>query len=67
MRQLTVCGLLCLVLACSSGKSPDNTAVKEVRVAAASDLAQAFTDVGAAYTKKTGIKTNFNFSSSGLL
>ena len=67
MRQLAVCGLLCLVLACSSKKQPDNAAVSEVRVAAASDLAQAFNDVGAAFTKKTGIKPNFNFSSSGLL
>ena len=36
-------------------------------MAAASDLTQAFTEVGAAFEKKTGIKPNFNFSSSGLL
>ncbi len=38
-----------------------------MRVGAASDLAQAFTDIGAEFEKKTGIKPNFNFGSSGLL
>ncbi|HEX5059211.1 MAG TPA: molybdate ABC transporter substrate-binding protein [Kofleriaceae bacterium] len=67
MRQLAV-GLVVLAAACSSKKeAPANTAPKEVHVAAASDLTQAFTEVGAAFEKKTGIKPNFNFSSSGLL
>jgi molybdate transport system substrate-binding protein len=66
MRYLAVC---CFVLAtaCSSKKEPGNAPVKAVRVGAASDLAKAFEDVGAEFTKQTGIKPNFNFSSSGLL
>jgi molybdate transport system substrate-binding protein len=66
MRHLTVVVFLFLV-ACSSKKTADNGVAKEVRVAAASDLAQAFEDVGKAFAQKTGIKPNFNFSSSGLL
>jgi len=67
MRQLAVY-LVVLAAACSSKKdTPANTAPKEVHVAAASDLTAAFTEVGAAFEKKTGIKPNFNFSSSGLL
>lgn len=66
MHRIVVCALL-LVAACSSKKGSDSGPVKTVSVAAASDLAQAFTDVGAAFEKKTGIKPNFNFSSSGLL
>ena len=40
---------------------------KTLRVAAASDLARAFDDVGKAFEKKTGIKPTFDFGSSGLL
>jgi molybdate transport system substrate-binding protein len=65
MRYLAVC--IFVVAACSSEKAPDNRPATAVRVAAASDLQNAFQDVGAAFTKKTGIKPNFNFSSSGLL
>jgi molybdate transport system substrate-binding protein len=67
MRHLTVVLVLSLAFACSSKKADDSGPVKEVRVAAASDLAQAFGDVGKAFEQKTGIKPNFNFSSSGLL
>lgn len=66
MRHLLVC-VLVLVAACSSKKAADHGPAKEVRVAAASDLTRAFTEVGAAFEKKTGIKANFNFGSSGLL
>jgi molybdate transport system substrate-binding protein len=66
MRHLTVVVFL-LLAACSSKKSSDGAAAKEIRVAAASDLAKAFEDVGAAFEQKTGIKPNFNFGSSGLL
>lgn len=66
MRRLVVCAFLVLA-ACSSKKAADSGPAKTVRVAAASDLAQAFTEVGAAFEKKTGIKPNFNFGSSGLL
>jgi molybdate transport system substrate-binding protein len=38
-----------------------------IRVAAASDLAGAFPEVGAAFTEKTGIRVVFSFGSTGLL
>jgi molybdate transport system substrate-binding protein len=68
MRRIAVCAFV-LLAACSSKKeAPDNNAAaKTVRVGAASDLAQAFKDVGTAFEKKSGIKPDFNFSSSGLL
>lgn len=40
---------------------------RQVTVAAASDLAIAFEEVGRAFQKKTGIKPTFRFGSSGLL
>lgn len=62
MQRLAV--VLCLALvACSSKKSSD----KKVRVAAASDLAKAFDEVGKQFQAKTGIAAEFNFGSSGLL
>jgi molybdate transport system substrate-binding protein len=66
MRRIIALAFIVLA-ACSSKKAVDNAPVKTLRVAAASDLAKAFEDVGAAFEKKTGIKPNFNFSSSGLL
>jgi molybdate transport system substrate-binding protein len=67
--QRFVLALLTLAAACSSGKQQDKGAGTPVtvRVAAASDLARAFTDVGAEFEKQTGIKTLFDFGSSGLL
>lgn len=38
-----------------------------LRIAAAADLAQAFKEVGAAYTRRTGEKLIFSFGSTGLL
>jgi molybdate transport system substrate-binding protein len=38
-----------------------------VKVAAASDLAKAFEEIGREYTKQTGVKPVFTFGSSGLL
>lgn len=67
MRHLVLCVLVLFASACSSKKAPDSAQAKEVRVAAASDLTRAFTEVGAAFEKKTGIKASFNFGSSGLL
>jgi molybdate transport system substrate-binding protein len=66
MRR-TLVVVLFVLAACSSKKADDNGPAKTVRVAAASDLAQAFQEVGNAFEKKSGIKPNFNFSSSGLL
>ncbi len=39
----------------------------QIRIAAAADLSKAFTEVGRAFTAKTGIKPVFTFGSSGLL
>lgn len=51
----------CLVLACQkSGEDP-------VRVAAASDLTPAFTEVGREIERISGRKTSFSFGSTGLL
>jgi molybdate transport system substrate-binding protein len=52
-----------LSLAGCSGKSSGRT----VRVAAASDLAKAFEEVGKEFQAKTGITPLFDFGSSGLL
>ena len=59
MRRLI---LLVLLVACSS-KSNGRT----VRIAAAADTARAFTEVGKAFTQKTGITPQFDFASSGML
>jgi molybdate transport system substrate-binding protein len=63
--------LLFVVLAlcaCSSSKQDSKPGGPvTIRVAAASDLAKAFTDVGAAFEKQTGNKLVFDFGSSGLL
>ncbi len=54
--------------ACSSSKQSDKAGGPvTIRVAAASDLAKAFTDVGAAFEKQSGNKIVFDFGSSGLL
>lgn len=59
MRRLV---LLALLVACSSKNHGRN-----VRIAAASDLARAYEEVGKAFQKKTGITPQFQFGSSGLL
>lgn len=60
--------VMAVLAACSSEKSQDGkSAPKTIRVAAASDLSRAFTDVGTQFEKQTGIKTVFDFGSSGLL
>lgn len=59
MRWLFV---LALAGACSSHSSH-----RSVRVAAASDLSRAFEELGQAFEKKTGIRADFQFGSSGLL
>ncbi len=58
---------LFLVIAACSSKSGDPKGAQTVRVAAASDLARAFTDVGKEFEKATGTKIVFDFGSSGLL
>ncbi|MGE0550431.1 MAG: molybdate ABC transporter substrate-binding protein [Kofleriaceae bacterium] len=60
MRRLVV--IIVLLAACSSEHRPG-----VVRVAAASDLARAFEELGREFKTKTGITAEFTFGSSGLL
>lgn len=55
------------VAACGCGSKRGSSDGKTVRVAAASDLARAFDEVGKTFEKQTGIKPTFDFGSSGLL
>ncbi len=59
--------LLLLVIALTSvtgcGRHPSGT----VKIAAASDLARAFEELGRLFSKRTGLKPVFTFGSSGLL
>jgi molybdate transport system substrate-binding protein len=55
---------LALTPACKKGEpAPD----APLRVAAASDLASAFDEMGAAFTKSTGQQVTFSFAATGLL
>jgi molybdate transport system substrate-binding protein len=51
----------------SGCKKEEPSSARELKVAAAADLAFAFKDVGDAYTKKTGQPVSFSFGSTGLL
>jgi molybdate transport system substrate-binding protein len=64
LGHLALAGSLLLLLGCRKDAPPAN---EPLRVAAAADLAFAFKDVGAAYTKKTGQEVTFSFGSTGLL
>ncbi len=64
-RALVILALLAAVV--TSGGCRSRRAKGQVTVAAASDLAKAFEEVGKAFQKKTGIKPVFRFGSSGLL
>lgn len=55
--------ILALLIAGCSSKADG----KKLRIAAASDLAKAFTEVGKEFQAKTGITAELNFGSSGLL
>ena len=57
-------GFLFVVLAAACSPKPNG---RTVRVAAASDLARAFEEIGKEFTTRTGITPEFNFGSSGLL
>lgn len=52
-----------VLLACNKGDSNKDS----IKVAAASDLSQAFKEVGAEFEKDTGKKVTFSFASTGLL
>jgi molybdate transport system substrate-binding protein len=62
-------GVALLSVALSAGcKRPgEHGAVEPLKVAAASDLAFAFPDLGAAFEKATGTPVTFSFGSTGLL
>lgn len=62
MRCSAVLALALAIAACSS-----ETAKPRVRIAAASDLAKAFEELGRAFAAKTKITPEFSFGSSGLL
>ncbi len=66
-QALSVLGASALLVACRS-KSP---AKARLRIAAASDLARAFPEIGAAFTAQVGgaagVELTFTFGSSGLL
>src|SRR5262249_29414779 len=66
-------GMRCVLLlvlaaasACSSRKA-EAPGERSVRIAAAADLAKAFTEIAAEFKTKTGITANLEFGSSGLL
>jgi molybdate transport system substrate-binding protein len=59
--------LFAVALALAGCKKPAPVDKPAVRVAAASDLALAFKEVGAAFEKQTGQKVIFSFGSTGLL
>jgi len=68
MHRLALVALVALaaglVAGCGAKKSSSGT---EIKVAAASDLARAFEEVGKAFEAKSGIHATFNFKSTGLL
>jgi molybdate transport system substrate-binding protein len=59
---------VCLVIAgCQAGGVPVGGSPVTLTVSAASDLGPAFREIGALFEDQTGIKTNFNFGSTGQL
>jgi molybdate transport system substrate-binding protein len=64
MRRPFVVAVLVVAAACGHhDRGPDGP----LQVAAAADLAYAFKDIGAAYTKETGREVKFTFGSTGVL
>lgn len=63
MRSLVLCALV-VASACGSSKASSST---EIKVAAASDLARAFEELGKEFRAETGINPTFTFGSTGLL
>jgi molybdate transport system substrate-binding protein len=59
--------LACALAPVSACKSRSDVDAAPLKVAAASDLAFAFQDVGAAFEKETGTRVTFSFGSTGLL
>ncbi len=66
-QYLILFSLAALMVACSGQSSGDYDGPKELNVAAASDLAPAFEELGRNFQQSTGIKVVFSFGSSGTL
>jgi molybdate transport system substrate-binding protein len=64
MQARALASVAILALAACKSSAP---VTSEIKVAAASDLAQAFPELGAAFEAKTKTKVTFSFGSSGLL
>jgi molybdate transport system substrate-binding protein len=57
-----------IVLAgCGGGAAPNSTPAVTLMISAASDLGPAFREIGSLFEAQTGIKTSFNFGSTGQL
>lgn len=68
IKLSSIAAVMLLVHGCSSSTGESNPVeVKEITVAAASDLRPAFEEIGAIFEEKTGITVKFSFGSSGQL
>jgi len=68
MHRLGLVLLIATTAGCPSNKpGNDKAAPISIRIAAASDLSRAFTEVGTQFTAETGITPVFDFAASGLL
>lgn len=67
IRRAFVVSLASMALALSGCSKPTSNEKADLKVAAASDLAFAFKEVGEAFEKRTGRKVTFSFGSTGLL
>ena len=68
-RTWSVFGLIALVIAasCAGDSQNSNNTPTEITVAAASDLRFVFDELGALFTKETGVRVTFVYGSSGQL
>ena len=58
----------CIILAgCGGGAVPDSASTVTLTISAAADLGPAFREIGGLFEGQTGIKTSFNFGSTGQL
>lgn len=64
MRHSMICALLMSALL---GLSSAHAHASEITVSAAASLSQAFTDIAAAFTRKSGVQVHLNFASSNNL
>lgn len=62
---LVIAVLVCALMLPTASSASSSAEAGKITVAAASDLQYAFTEVGKAFTRKTGIEVVFTFGSSG--